>query len=632
MIFRKFFCNPGLFWKELKRTKYIMLLHTLLLALSTTLPAVLISENYKNNEIINADERIKRILEQLAAANEFILIVEVAAVFGTVYFLLSYLFDKRSVIFYGSMPEKKSCIFMTKVCVAVAALVIPVLAVTAINLIFAAVLSVGSYWYIVKHFLFLMYHYLFLAAAISCAASVAGNFLAMLTAAGFGFLLYPTVLVTVAGNIEVWFKTYGVRLNADIYYIFPPALSYNTSDVTAKYVIFEAAATVLLFVFGALFCAKRRAENTDKFFAFGFVKSIIKYVTTAFGAALLGAFVAETAGGSAVISYVIYLLFAFLIYIVLNAMFEKSFKAMFTKLKSFAVFAVIFAAAISVPVLDSLGLDSYVPKEADFVSFTPTNDFSYIRFSDSDYNCTLRDKDNINAVLDFARDSVEALEKGDFEGKYYDEFCMRFGKLPFGIYRKFPCDYNNASFEACFNAIYESEEYKQSLANAVGILSVDGEEGNYGNFHIDTICPYYIYGDFNEKLVEDLRKVLKSDIEKYSYEEIKASERFGYIYSYAISGPDITIYDCYDDTVEYLLENYFYIPALEIITLKNPENGKTVVISDLDEIKDIFRASEYYYENEENPEENIAEIYVRDEIVAGVKLERLFPEIKEKLN
>ena len=129
------------------------------------------------------------------------------ASFGTAYFLFSYMFRKKSVIFYGSMPEKKSCIFTTKFIAAVLSVLVPIAAVCAVNLAVSAALSVNEYAFILKHFAFLFSQYVFLIAAFSFAAALSGNFLSMLGTAGFGFLIYPLVVLAISGNILTWFQT-----------------------------------------------------------------------------------------------------------------------------------------------------------------------------------------------------------------------------------------------------------------------------------------------------------------------------------------------------------------------------------------------------------------------------------------
>lgn len=642
MIFRKYLCNHRLLKKEFLRTKYIMILHTIMLFLCTSLPAVLVNENAKHYEF-GKDERIRSVLEALGGINVFAVFIAAASSFGTVYFLFSYMFSKKSVIFYGSMPEKKSCVFGTKFIAVIISVIIPVLTITAVNVFLTYILSVGSAFFVVKHMLFLMYQYIFLISAFSFAASLAGNFLSMFTVSAFGFLLYPLAELAAVGTIETWFKTYGTVFNPNIYLMFPPALILK-SPCEAKYIIFETLLAVIMLCLGIFFCSNRKAENTGKFFSFGFVNPVIKYISSVIGACITGSIAASVYTDSTVISFAIYILFLFLIYIVLRAVFEKSFRAMFSNIKCFMIFAVIYAAVISVPVFDIFGLDVYLPDNVGSVTINATNEISYIAYSKPDYTVTLKNADNINAVLAFARKSTDELKKHknkyDYDIFSYEQSTMKLGNLPFGIYRKFPYS-DSEAIKECVKTVYDSDEFKSALYSAVDSLD---DETVYGEpcFNIYASCSYYKTGDFSKDFVKGLKKVLKSDIEKYTYSDISDSSSFASLDSYGNAPFSVVIYNCYEDTVNYLLEHYFFIPVLDSIKIENPKNGKITEISELDEIKNIFRISSDYYDFDDKSKARIYVTYDNESsgmlnpengltVVAGVPLEKLPSGVYEKL-
>ena len=611
MTFRKYFCNPGLLKNEFKRTKYIMLLHTILLLLCTTLPAVLLNES----AIRDGDsefERIHTITETLIGSNVFMLMAIMVASFGTAYFLLSYMFKKKSVIFYGSMPEKKSCIFTTKFIAAVLSVLVPIAAVCAVNLAVSAALSVNEYAFILKHFAFLFSQYVFLIAAFSFAAALSGNFLSMLGTAGFGFLIYPLVVLAISGNISTWFKTYAAEYNIDIYYAFPPAMICGFGGGETKYIVFEAVLGAVLFALGIVFSTKRAAENAEKFFAFRFINAVIKYCAAVLIGLVIGCAIASIYTDNAVFSFVLYIIFAALAYIILQAIFEKSFKAMFSNLKHLAVFAVLFAALITIPIFDVLGLDFKVPDNPKSVTFAVTNNMDYLSYANWNQGETFTNPDIINAVLTLADENKAAAKERNYDpttedddNAYCGSFSVRFDSSLFGMSRVFPY-VTRDMMGKCFGKFYDTEDYKRALCAGIDKLDIRDKYGDDGCFDLQPECPYYTIGTFDKKFVDGFKKVLKADVQKYSYADVSNSHEFAYVNKFYDCSFSLVVYDCYEDTVNYLLENYFFVPATEMIELRNPANDKSVQITDINEMKSIFRVGRGYYEE---IGENMCHIY-----------------------
>lgn len=611
MIFRKYFCNPGLLKNEFKRTKYIMLLHTILLLLCTTLPAVLLNES----AIRDGDSeftRIHTITETLIGSNVFMLMAIMVASFGTAYFLFSYMFRRRSMIFYGSMPEKKSCIFTTKFIAAFLSVLVPVAAVCAINLAVAAALSANEFAYIARHFALLLFQYLFLLSAFSFAASFSGNFLSMLGASGFGFLIYPLAILTISGNISVWFKTYVTEYNINPYYVFPPVMICGFGGIEAKYIAFEAVLGAVLFALGIVFCVKRAAENSEKFFAFKGINALIKYSSATLAGLLFGCAIASIYTDNTVISFVLYIIFAILAYIILQAIFEKSFKAMFSNLKHLAVFGVLFAVVITVPIFDVFGLDFKFPENAKSVTFTVSNDTRVSGYRGAYFAQTFTNPDIINAVLTLADENKAAAKENNYEydhQTYNGEFNVKFDKPFFGISRTFSW-VTEDQVKKCFGKFYDTKDYKRALCAAVDKLNYMDKYDNIG-FDLQPECPYYAFGSFDKNFVDGFKKILKADIQKYSYADISNSREFAYVNKFNEESVSLIVYDCYEDTVNYLLDNYFLVPATEMIELRNPANEKSVQITDINEMKSIFRVGRGYYDE---VGENMCHIYAPSEI------------------
>lgn len=577
-----------------------MLLHAILLLLCTTLPAILLNESaLRDNETGFA--RIQTVASALVGQNVLVIMAVMLAAFGTAYFLLSYMFKKKSVIFYGAMPEKKSCIFTTKFIAAVLSVLVPLAAVCAVNLAVSAALSVNEYVFILKHFAFLFFHYVFLIAAFSFAASVSGNFLSMLGTAGFGFLIYPLVVLAISGNISTWFQTYAAEYNVDLYYAFPPAMICGFGGGEVKYIVFEAILGAVLFALSVVFAAKRKAENAEKFFAFRFVNAVIKYCAAALIALVIGCAVASVYTDNAVLSFILYIIFAVLAYIIMQAIFEKSFKAMFSNLRNLAVFGVLFAVLITVPIFDVFGLDFRVPENPKSVTFAVTNNVDYVSYANWNHGITFTNPDIINAVLTLADENKAAAKEKDFDpstddsdNTYCANFSVTFDGSFLGMSRVFPY-VTRDMVEKCFGRFYDTGDYKRALCATVDKLNVRDKYGDVG-FDLQPECQYYAFGTFDKNFADGFKEVLKADIQKYSYADISNSREFAYVNSFYEGSVSLVVYNCYEDTVNYLLDNYFLVPATEMIELRNPANEKTVRITDINEMKSIFRVGRGYYE------------------------------------
>lgn len=631
MIFRNYCCNPRLLIKELKRTKYIMLLHAILLFLCTTLPGILII----NSPDIWHTESVSR---WLCANNAVTLLTVIAAAFGTAYFVFSHMFSKKSVIFYGSMPEKKSCIFLTKYIAGIISLLVPFVIISVINIIISQAYAVSGLSYITAKLSLAFVQYIFLFTAFSCAASLSGNFLAMLASSAFGFLIYPITRAAISGTIDIWFNTYSSVLNMDVNYVFPPSIMLIYRSVSAKYIVFEIILTVILLALGILFCTRRMAENTDKFFSFRFVNAIIKWSSSAIGALVFGYIISDSFKENNFVLFAVYILFAVLLFVIFQAIFEKNFKAMFSKPKQIAVFAILFALIISVPVLNPFDLDSKIPTNPKSVEIIVSNSSENMYFWGNSVTETFTDPKITDSVLAIAKQSTEYVKNNRNKAKYEYAglFFVKFDNSPFGIYRVFPYETKETLDEFLKN-IYDTPDYKKALSKAVDTLRLGNGKGQY--FEIAPECPYYTTSTIDKKFVEGLKKVFKEDIENYSYSDIKKSPVFAYVYTYGDSGVNLTVYSCYENTVNYLLENYLFVPATEKIEIENPKNGKRIVVEDLSVIKEVFKVSRSYY----NETEDYCRIYAparyeedlpdekATEIVAEANINHLPKELQEKL-
>ena len=346
--------------EDVKQSSYFMIIHTILLMLISTLPAVIYLNKYSHTVAEEAKFVMNNAYSALNLSTPFTFFV--VCIIGTIIGIMSYsyLYTTRSVIFYHSMPHKRETIYLSKALSGIITIIIPLLFVFVVNVI----ISACSGFFVTRGFksfsepyLVALLMYVFVYSIAAFASVFSSNFFAHCIVIGFIYLVYPLSAGLVSGFFGVYTNTFEITpfLFDNLKYLFPPsALFYfSTQDavgaVTIPFVTYTLAVSIIAIALGTLIYKKRKTENTNKFIAFDGCKVFLKYYITAvsgIGFALIFYSISYSSTISGIIGLVIGSL---IVWCMLSAIFEKSFKSMFSGMKQFVFLAIILCAIVIVP-------------------------------------------------------------------------------------------------------------------------------------------------------------------------------------------------------------------------------------------------------------------------------------------
>lgn len=577
MTFLKSFFDKKFFWENLKQQKYLMILHTILLFICTTLPALVVY-----NDAISFNEPLQKYSAQdlaslLSGYNPFLMVLLTVMAIVTSIFCYNYLYKHQSVQFYHSTPYKRECIYTTKFISGVVGLLLPVVLIYIVNSILFMCYGLDvfePFSVMITSFSIVVLSYVCVFAVASFGASVSGNFFAQLIITAFVFLVYLVSTAVVMLSYEVWFNNLSIVFNYNESFIFPPAvLAYG--ELSFVECIFAICYTLAFFIIGLLLFKYRKSESTGKFFAYNSITVFLKYYVAFIASLCFGALFIAIGRGNMFISYFGYILSAFVVFIGLQGIFNKSFKAMFSNMKSFIIFAILICLVVTVPVTMKEYFENTLP-DIDDVDAVTTRIYSGGYYN----NYTFSEKENIaNTLKMFSYNDLQpTVQKFSFNNTISGNLTINPGAKLFNItYRRNLI--TEEVYTEWFSKIYDTKEYKDYLAKAFNV--------DYASFPYVEIRKTggYVLGKEDIILYNKLKDAYLKDLSENSYEDVSESYTFAIIH---LSDTDVRIYDCYENTMEVIKtseigERIYY----------NTDNVEKIVISSYDYDKQIHNV---YYE------------------------------------
>ncbi len=539
----KSFFNTKLFWENLKQQKYLMILHTILLFIVSTLPALIIY-----NDAVQFDEaltvyRAKDIAELFSGNNPFMMVLLTAVGVVTSIFLYNYLYKHQSVQFYHSMPYKRECIYITKFLSGVVAMILPLILIYIVNSVLFNVYGIGAFvefTIVIKGFLLVALLYISVFAVATFGASVSGNFFAQLIITAFVYLVYVVSTAIITLSYEVWFNNIAINFNYNAAYIFQPFVLI-ADKLQSGECLFIICYTLAFFVFGLVLFKLRKSESTGKFFAYNCITIFLKYYVAFFASLLIGALFIAIGNENMFISYFGYILAAFVAFIALQGVFGKSFKGMFANMKSFIIFAVIICLVVSVPITMKEYFRYNLP-DAEYVNSVSVRLYN----SGSAKTCTFNDTNNIKESIELF--SINELAVENFDDKYYQNIHGTITINPDA--KLFTISYirnliKNDDYYNWYSKVYDTKDYKDNIAQHFDI-----DFQNHPYVELRKTDSYVIQKE-EEELFDKLKSVYIEDLNNSTYEDIKNSHVYALI---NLSHTDIKIYKCYENTVKFLEE------------------------------------------------------------------------------
>ncbi|MCD8048171.1 MAG: ABC transporter permease [Clostridia bacterium] len=566
MTSRKSFFNIEIMLETLKQQKYIMILHTVALFLMTTLPG------YMTLQDINVSARD---VTMFFALNPLYTISALAVGVFTILFTFSYLFKTNSMQFYASMPYSRECMYISKFAACAVSAILPLAAILLINSGVYAVMGLYNYFEYSDMLLGVgaaALGYLTVLALGAFAVSVAGNSFASIVIMSFVWLVYPVTALAAQLSADAWLKNMRVYFKMNGCYVFPPAMNIYLAGEEFKwqYALYAALYIAVFFALGLICIKKRRNENTNKFFVYPKIGSVLKYYIAAVASLGFGTIVLQAGNYNFFIGIIGYVLMLFIIYSALQAIFDKDMRGMFKNLKRFALFAVIWVVVIGV----MIGIFNNIKPIASLCS--EMNVWSY-GAGGQNIDIVIEDKGNIERAIALLSETVESGEEG--RRVYVDPYPNN----PF-ISMTWNESVAAERFEEFYGAVVSSDGYKASLVRLL-------EAKDY------TIQISAAGGAFTLAQEQDgfdaAVEALVSDVQKYSYEEEKASGIYAKVYLWKDAwSRNLYIYSCYEDTIDALENAGLYVKAESLSNLTLVYEGKVIFeTSDTDEIKTILSSS-----------------------------------------
>lgn len=540
MTSRKSYFNFKLFKQSAKQQKYIVLLHTILLFLCTTLPAVI---EYNNSMNGNPEKyTFQTIAELLSGLNPIIMLLLLAAAIITSISLFNFLYKPQSVLFYHSMEHTRESIYISRFSAGVFTLILPLVPLYIINTAVFAAFGVTEYIGIsimLKGFLTTTLMYICVFAVSTFAASVSGNFFAQLGMTAFVFLVYVVSASVIQGTFYTILENISLSFHFNAAYIFPPTIlvdwQYDPADI--KEIIFAIIYTIAFAAAGLVLYKNRKSESTGKFFAYGKLTAFLKYYISFFAALCFGLVFAEMSEKNIIISLFGYVIGAFLSFVILQGIFGKNFKAMFENMRGFAILAVCTAAVVAVPLINP-GMFYILPNAAVVRSVNvDTHGNGY-------YNhYRLKTKANVLNVL------TAMNAESDSNGEYDISATINSDNKLFSLkYRK---SVSADKYAEYMKSIYDTEEFKSIMLNRMKV-----DEDEFPWVELERHAAYVINtnsGIHNREEVNNLVNMFKAEYAKYTYDDVASSNVYAII---TINGERHKVYECYADTVNCIKEKY----------------------------------------------------------------------------
>ena len=601
----KYLCSKNTIKETVFQTKYFMILHLIVLFLASAFSSI-ISYNSLAMSIDDIKYRSWRNIESLLSMSDATgMVIATAVGLITAYLMFSFLFNKNSVIFYHAMPYKRSNIFISKYISGIITIAIPLVVELIINTVIyiyfknrppVASDELFSYATLVNGFLLTFLQYIVVFSVGVFSASISGNIFAMAGISAFVFLVTPVTMAIIEANIDQWFVTYMFNFNYDVFKLFPPSmcLEYLRGNVFTVDVIYALLFALVFALLGLVLYIYRKSENTNKFFAYKAVGSFLKYYITAMITLGFGMVFMTASGNNIITTYIGYILVSFIIFSVSQAVFDMNFRHMFKNIKGYTVFAVIFLAVVTIPMLDVFGLDTKIPDRESIERIEITRRSTVKRRGTfTNTLILLEEGENIDAVYDFMKKSVPYTIEADRNRTYpkdSEDITIRINDGGFFDVKRHLRYTKETDREELLSKLYKSEEYRKALS----ITTENMTWMNVSKGNISTHSNEMKTGE-NQRIIDAFNK----DVLNTSYEDVKNSYIYARIYTDSAyittkrvySQDEVLVLSCYKDTIEAInkalnLDTHLDNTIKAII----PRTGK--IITDKTQIAELIKLGE----------------------------------------
>ncbi|GHU37440.1 hypothetical protein FACS1894105_09570 [Clostridia bacterium] len=353
------FFHVPLFINNLKRSKVLMIVSGILMFISN--PFITIVASISNSSVMDNRGDLESLLT--------------VTIFATIYTALtvnlyvnSYAHQRKSAIFYTSLPIKHRALYITNAVTALAVCLIPLIATYIIVLLQWG----GSpYWDVVfDYFLKTLLLCVATSATVTLAAKIAGNTLSSLLVLVYGTGIGAAVLgvMTIFVELTYRFTNPFYIITEGIYAKSSPIVYYTYRLINDKMTAVDFVCMFLLiaafYVIGALLGKQNRAEDASKSFYKPVFEELFRYSILILSVIIAGTlfFFIEGQNSGNVVSYIIGGLFSvFVMHLVLNIVIYRNLRDIFKGMGKAAVVTSLTMIILGLFIADIFGIDKYMP-------------------------------------------------------------------------------------------------------------------------------------------------------------------------------------------------------------------------------------------------------------------------------
>ena len=526
--------------------------------------AMMISFNIYNNSTYNySDDLAINFMSYIGISNPFFGIIFIVLSLVMAMSGFSYLYSKKKVDMYHSLPVKREVLYFIKIINGILIVVIPFI-ICEMSASLLALANTGkisvviaAIWAIAEWTLLFILSYFLTVFSIM----LTGNMLIGILACGFFSFYFPLISLVLKGYQSTFFDTYytsGFIIENVLPNMSSFMLMFNIFELKwlTRIIIVILASIVFLFI--NLFLYKKRAsEAAGKSVSFNVIKLPIKAMMVIFMSILMYLLGYEVMNHSIVWGLFGLIVSGVITHCVMEIIYNQDFKKIFAKkieLLVLIIISIFIAAAFQ---FDIFGYDSYIPSASQIKSTAVISDllesnseqyYNKVEISDAYYDESFVDVDyasdskieadqikkmdiqNKDAVLELARQGIEAAKydlepQGDFD-RVLISYKLKNGRT---VGRVYYLDLDQSTLG--LSSVYADESYKKSnypilSQNPENIVSVDFN----GIMDNDTHIVFHD-DEMKKKFVETYKKELmnldyETKLKSYPFASIRFNDDF----------------------------------------------------------------------------------------------------------
>ena len=526
--------------------------------------AMMISFNLYNSSTYNySDDLAMNFMSYIGINNPFFGIIFIVLSLVMAMSGFSYLYSKKKVDLYHSLPVKREVLYFIKLINGILIVVIPfiICEIVASLLVITNTgkisVLIAAIWAIAEWTLLFILSYFLTVFSIM----LTGNMLIGILACGFFSFYFPLISLVLKGYQSTFFDTYytsGFIIENVLPNMSSFMLMFNIFELKwlTRIIIVILASIAFLFI-NLLLYKKRASEAAGKSVSFNVIKLPIKSMMVIFMSILMYLLGYEVMNDSIGWGLFGLIVSGVITHCVMEIIYNQDFKKIFAKkieLLVLIIISIFIAAAFQ---FDIFGYDSYIPSASQIKSTAVISNllesnseqyYNKVEISDGYYNDSFVDVDyasdskieadqinkmdiqNKDAVLELARQGIEAAKYdlemyGNFD-KVLISYKLKNGRT---VGRVYYVDLDQST--SGLSNVYADESYKKSSypilsENPENIVSVDFN----GIMDNDTHIVFHD-DELKKKFVETYKKELmnldyETKLKSYPFASIRFNNEF----------------------------------------------------------------------------------------------------------